>query len=115
MPGELFAVIRQAGLCRDNPTPFEFGSAFNHALVNILLRPPPNSNCSYDGDTLITTLNLFSSNMPTTSSVSTASMPVAPTQVSASHASNTINVSKVISSLPAQNTLCYIAGYVARN
>lgn len=106
-----FAVIRQAGLCRDNPTPFEFGTAYNHAIVNILLRPPPNSNCAYDGDTVVATLNLLSASAPTPTLAKKLI-------VNSANADNDVcgtvgtNVPNVISALPVHNTLCYISGYV---
>ena len=52
----LFGVIRQSGLCRDNPTPEQFGSAIRHALINILLKSSENWNCISRSDDLIATL-----------------------------------------------------------
>lgn len=113
----LFAVIRQAGMCRDNPNAFEFGAAFNHAMVNrpILLRPPPNSNCASDSDTVIATLSLLSNHAASLPVSSNSSFTPVQAHAVPSVSTDCIvnNVTSVISSLPAQNTLCYIAGYVA--
>lgn len=106
----LFAIIRQSGICRDNPTPDQFSSALSHAMVNVLLHPPPNFNCAYDGDAVVMSLKNFAAEKKVEYSLAAIHEP--PFAISASSAVLEIN-SSLVPSLPEQNTLHYIAGCVA--
>jgi len=77
-------------------------------MVNFLIRPPPNSNCAFDGDLVVANLQNLSQSLPTlVTSSSSSDQPGSSSKLPAV-------VSNVISALPLQNTLYYIAGYVAR-
>lgn len=106
----MFGVIRQSGLCRDNPTPEQFAPSFRQCLVNNLLTPPKGSNCGVDFDTVITSLSTMSAGKSKTKK----------DEVTSDNTNKDDNdmslegLSDTLASLPEQNVLTYITGYLLK-
>ena len=114
----LFGVIRQSGLCRDNLTPEQCGSVIRHASINILMKS--NSNCITCSDDLIATLKtltlckrLVTSTMSdaTFLNQSCSSIP-STTASSCTQSLPALAITDVLATLPKKNTLYYIVGYL---
>lgn len=111
----LFSVIRGKGGHGDNPSAKQFRLFLRQAMVDSILLQSKTSNCIEDGDYFLLTLN----NMTTQREYSTAvdNMPDPP----AEHRIPDVGLVALAFNIPTEelclqenNTLTYMAGYVAR-
>ena len=108
-----FASIRQANGCADNPVPSQFNAAMKQCMVNSLMRPSKLSNCAFDGDAVLTTINELTRNVTGRLNENTneSASAVLHTRPCKQNIVNTVTDS-CLSSLPYMNTVHYIAGYL---
>ena len=112
----LFSIIRGKGGHRDNPDTREFRAAFRQVVFDQLLLPSKGSNCAADVDKVLLSLSSIASTAPEATTTGPAMEPVL-----GQHSDNdslvgleNISVMKQPPSLPEENIIAYMAGYLLR-
>ena len=104
-----FAVIRQSSGCCDNPEPLQFQAAVKQSMINLLLKPPKSSNCAYEADPLLSTLRDLP-NLTCSEDFQNASIDNSSTVATGVFNQSYCDID--LNSIPLDNTLHYIAGYI---
>ena len=103
----LFSVVRQRGGFRDNPGGKHFRDTFKQCMVNSFLKPPSAANCQLDVDRFVISLaNVPKKNKP----VNTVSAD----HVSKAKSVDLSDIAPTCHTLPQENALVYVAGYMCR-
>lgn len=113
----LFSIIRQKGGFRDNPSPSHFQQTFKQVLAKSFLTNSTSSNCESDNSDYL--LHLVKSTVGKASKAEhAADVAVLDTEINVADELHDNSVPKSLmpttSSIPEQNALYYVAGYVCK-